>query len=260
MTIDVFCLRGTGEPFTPVPSGVISSVTRLLDPRFRPISVDYPASIGPVPHLLGASLDTSVRVGVTNSVAALRRTPNKAGLITYSLGSLVANQLLTEMCAGQHADLEISFVLNIANPGRREGESIGNVAAGFGIHGQRGLGPAHIPVLELANPHDMITAAAWDSPVRDLSPVISSFSLVEGARLGTVNLDKQLAERKSREKYWQFWNPRFWQRYAEAAEDVFWYCAPAPYGPHVSYASQLFPGTSMTYSWAAADRLNRRAW
>ena len=259
--IDLFGLRGTGEAFSPVPSGMIGQFVRLLDPRFNPISVQYPATIGPVGGgPLGPSLDSAVRIAADNLAAAIRRTPNKAGVVTYSLGGLGANLLLEEMAAGKHRDLEISFVVNIANPGRREGESLGNVATGFGLHGQRRLGPAHIPVFEVANPRDMITAAAADSPVRRISDAISPFSFIEGGRLGSAYLYGQLSKMENREQYWQFWNPRFRERYREAFDDVAGYGLPYPWGFHVSYASQLLPGAGVPYLAAAADLLNRTDW
>ena len=259
--IDIFGLRGTGEEFSPVPSGMIGEFTKLLDPRFNPIPVAYPATIGPVGGgPLGTSLNTSVRVAADNLAAAIRRTPNKAGVVTYSLGGLGANLLLEEMAAGMHQDLEISFVVNIANPGRREGESLGNVADGYGLHGQRGLGPAHIPVFEVANPRDMITSAAADSPIRRISDAISPFSFIEGKRLGSAYLYGQLSKMENREQYWQFWNPRFRERYREAFDDVAGYCLPYPWGFHVSYAAQLLPGAGVPYLAAAADLLNRTDW
>ena len=261
MTIDVFCLRGTGEAFSPVPSGMIGGLARLLDPRFNCLSVPYPATIGPVGGgPLGPSLNTAVRQAADNLAAAIRRTPNKAGVITYSLGGLGANLLLEEMAAGQHRELEIAFVLNIANPGRRAGESIGGVANGYGLHGQRGLGPTSTPVFELANPRDMITSAAADSPVRRISDAISPFSFIEGKRLGSAYLYGQLSKMENREQYWQFWNPRFRERYREAFDDVAGYCLPYPWGFHVSYASQFLPGTGVPYLQAAADLLNRTDW
>lgn len=267
--IDVFCIRGTGEELGSDgrPTGMIKSLTDHLDrDSFDAFQVAYPATIGPAGgDPWGASLETSVAVGVANLAERIRNTNRVAGIVSYSLGSLVANEFLRRKRDGWYAELEVAFVLNIANPGRREGESVNNLADGRGVHGERALGPVHIPVIELANPGDLITSAEVGSPWERVSDGISPFALLEGFRVGGSrdfegDPIEALKKLRANEARWQFWNPLFWSRYGRAINDGIGYLTPWPHGQHVLYSAREypFPGTNKTWCQVGAEAINAR--
>ncbi|MFI1912713.1 hypothetical protein [Nocardia sp. NPDC020380] len=170
-------------------------------------------------------MDFALRRGVAAAVKALQDSPNTCGLLSYSLGGIVASLILEGARAGVYTNiddspLDIAFAVNIANPLRQAGESVGNLcpAKSFGLHGQRGHWPVAVDVREYANPHDIITCTPADSPLRVLDPALSPFALLEGARIGTL--------------------------------------APQPDSQHMLYASHTMPGADVPWTTHAADYLN----
>jgi len=260
-TTTVLAYRGTGEVLG---QGMLADFATYLSPSFQVVHVDFPATLGPVGRgiqIQGVALDTAVRIGASNGLAlAQKYSPGKIALLGYSLGALVVDQILTELTSSTvRGDLDVMWALNIANPGRRAGESLGDVcgAVNFGLHGQRVGGPADIPVIELANPHDMITNCDPLSPIRRISDAISPFSLaaVEGIKFGDVT--HQLKYRRGQEALWQFWNPAFWARYRQAEKDVMGYIRtpPTEHGIYMA-AGHHFPGTQETWNEHGAKYIN----
>ncbi|WP_330184995.1 PE-PPE domain-containing protein [Nocardia sp. NBC_01503] len=181
--ITVLSCRGTGERLG-APGNLLTAVTGRLDPAKYSIGpeVDYPASIGPAnPQygLDGCSEEQSIDTGVRALAAAVRATPNRAGLLGYSLGAEVVTRFLEAKARGEYADCDIAWAANIANPLRREGDSIDPNPVGFGINGQREPWPDCIPTWEVANPADCITSCPADSPLRTLADTLSAFSFAE---------------------------------------------------------------------------------
>ncbi|MET8423570.1 hypothetical protein [Nocardia sp. NPDC004860] len=80
--------------------------------------------------------------------------------------------------AGQYSECEIAFTACVANPLRREGDSIDPGPSGFGINGQMAVTPTQ-PHFECANPADVITSGPPGSPLRGLADVVSAFGLAE---------------------------------------------------------------------------------
>ncbi|MFF0612714.1 hypothetical protein ACFYUD_29020 [Nocardia tengchongensis] len=260
--IDIITLRGTGEQRNSdgTPAGMLHDVTKLLDThKFSSFEPDWPASIGPVPSQWGPSLNTSVRLGVAAGVRAIQDSPNVCGLLSYSLGGIVASTILQGMRAGIYTNvdgspLEIAFVVNIANPMRRAGQSVGNLcpANTSGLHGQRGAWPVGIHVREYANPGDIITSSPGDSPLRAIDTAISPFSLVEGARIGNLT---QIVFNELLEFLMQ--NPvANLDRYETAVRGMIGYLTPWPDGQHVLYSGHNMPGTNVLWTTHAADYLN----
>ncbi|AFU03467.1 hypothetical protein [Nocardia brasiliensis] len=260
--IDIITLRGTGEPRNPdgTPAGMLYAVTALLDTaRFSAFEPDWPASVGPSPDLWGPSLDTSVRLGTAAGVKAIQDSPNVCGLLSYSLGGICASRILEGVRSGKYKNtngspLEIAFAVNISNPLRKAGESVGNLcpANTFGLHGQRGLWPAGVAIREYANPGDIITAAPADSPLRIIDVGISPFSFLEGARIGNFG-PLIFAELLA----WLMNDPvTNLNRYATAVHGVIGYLTPWPEGQHVLYSSHEMPGTDVLWTTHAAEYLN----
>ncbi|WP_067713596.1 hypothetical protein [Nocardia yamanashiensis] len=260
--IDIITLRGTGEQRNTdgTPAGMLHDVAKLLDTdKFSCFEPDWPASIGPVPELWGPSLITSVKKGVAAGVRAIQDSPNVCGLLSYSLGGIVASRILEGVRTGEfrNADgspLEIAFVVNIANPMRRAGQSAGNLCGpGFyGLHGQRGNWPIGLDVREYANPNDIITASPADSPLRVIDAGISPFALLEGARIGdfTGLLFDQLLQFLMRDPVANI------DRYAAAVRGVLGYLTPWPDGEHVRYSGHPMPGSELLWTTHAAEYLN----
>lgn len=220
--ITVLTCRGTGEHLG-APVNMLSFVTRRLDRTKYLIGpdVDYPASIGPANpqhRFEGCSEEQSVALGVEALAAEIRATPNRVGILGYSLGAIVVTRFLEAKARGGYPDCEVEWVANIANPLRREGDSIDPGAVGFGINGQHGPWPDDIATLEVAHRADGITCCPADSPLRTLADTMSAFSF---AALG--GWGSELAER-IRSNRWQLnhrdWRQspiRHWQLWSQAA-------------------------------------------
>ncbi|MGW4532706.1 hypothetical protein ACWEOI_17305 [Nocardia sp. NPDC004340] len=260
--IDIITLRGTGEQRNSdgTPAGMLHDVTKLLDTsKFSAFEPDWPAEIGPVPSTWGSSLDTSVRLGVAAGVKAIQDSPNVCGLLSYSLGGIVASTILQGVRAGVYTNvdgspLEIAFTVNIANPMRRKGQSVGDLCPPqtYGLHGQRGAWPAGLDVREYANPNDIITSSPGDSPLRAIDTAISPFSLVEGARIG--NLTPMLFHELLN---FLLQNPvANLDRYTAAMRGLLGYLTPWPDGEHVRYSGHNMPGTNVLWTTHAAEYLN----
>ncbi|MGV9721150.1 hypothetical protein [Nocardia beijingensis] len=260
--IDIITLRGTGEPRNSdgTPAGMLHDVAKLLDTgKFSCFEPDWPASVGPVPEVWGSSLETSVRLGVAAGVRAIQDSPNVCGLLSYSLGGICASRILEGVRSGKYKNadgspLEIAFVVNIANPLRRAGQSVANLCPPntFGLHGQRGAWPASVDVREYANPGDIITASPADSPLRIIDVGISPFSFVEGARIGDVAplIFAELLEILLRDPIANL------GRYTTAVRGVVGYLTPWPDGQHVLYSGHNMPGTNVLWTTHAAQYLN----
>ncbi|MET7768874.1 hypothetical protein [Nocardia sp. NPDC005366] len=260
--IDIITLRGTGEPRTAdgTPVGMLGDVTALLDRnRFTVFEPDWPASVGPSPDLWGPSLETSVREGVAAGVRAIQDSPNICGLLSYSLGGICASKILEGVRSGAYTNtdgspLEIAFAVNIANPLRRAGQSVGNLCPPqtFGLHGQRGPWPPNVAVREYANPGDIITSVRADSPLRLVDAGISPFSFIEGARIGNLTplIFAELLRFLMNDPVSNL------NRYALAVQGVIGYLTPWPDGEHVLYSGHNMPGTGVLWTTHAAEYIN----
>ncbi|MFF4022271.1 PE-PPE domain-containing protein [Nocardia elegans] len=203
---------------------MLAAVTRKLDPAVYEIGldIDYPAAIGlvnPDRSLAGCSEEKSIQLGVTALVRAIRRTPNRVGLLGYSLGAEVVTRFLEAKARGEFADCELAWAATIANPLRREGDSIDADPAGFGINGQHAPWPGNIPTWEVANPADGITSCPPDSPLRTLADSVSAFSFAE---LGGWTADLTDRIRRNRwqptDREWLSHPVRTWSLWSRAAD------------------------------------------
>lgn len=222
--IDIITCRGTGEAQSG-PNNMLGLVTAKLDPaRFRVLAdCQYPASIGVANQTfnpIGPSEDESVKEGIANLATLIRSTPNKVGIIGYSLGAEVVSKFLEAQVAGQFADCELAFSACVANPLRRVGDSIDPNPTGYGINGQMSCEPPN-PHFECANPADGITSCPGGSPLRDIADVVSAFGL---AAIGgwTQDLVDRLLERRWQPVGWgNFLHPiKTWETYQTAADLV----------------------------------------
>ncbi|WP_019926274.1 PE-PPE domain-containing protein [Nocardia sp. BMG111209] len=227
MTTDVITCRGTAEPADGT-SNLLSYVTADLDPVAYALIGDlpYPASVGPIGpdgNPLGPSEDESVREGVANLAQMIRSASNVVGLLGYSLGAEVITRFAEARSHGEYRDCEVAWTACVANPLRREGDSMDPNPRGFGINGRVSFDPPY-PHVECANPLDVITSCPADSPLRNLADATSAFSFAE---LGGWTEDLVARLRDGR---WQPGDPawwlhpiRTWQRYETAAGDVLGY-------------------------------------
>ena len=176
--IDVFTVRGTGERFTG--PRLLDDVTRRLDPnRFQYTEIAYPASVGAANaerSPFGPSLNRSLTVGKYALADAVQRTPNRAGLLGYSLGAYVISEFLEDLHAGAPytQGCEIMFVATVANPRLAPGPS----NPGYGIAGEHRTWPS-IRRFEIFNPNDAICCCPDRSPLRSLSDALDAFSFAE---------------------------------------------------------------------------------
>ncbi|WP_405166728.1 PE-PPE domain-containing protein [Nocardia sp. NBC_01499] len=215
--ITVLTCRGTGEHLG-APTNMLSCVTRRLDSAKYLIGpdVDYPASIGPANpqnRYAGCSEEQSVALGVEALAAEIRATPNRVGILGYSLGAIVVTRFLEAKARGEYPDCAVEWAANIANPLRREGDSCDQGAVGFGINGQHEPWPEGIETWEVAHHADGITCCPADSPLRTLADTMSAFSFAAMGGWGSA-----LAER-IRGNRWQldhrdWWQPQVWSQAA----------------------------------------------
>lgn len=224
--IDIFTIRGTGEGFGD-PNSMLRNVVRDLDSsRFRYAGdVPYPATVGPAGGRPDApSAETSIEIAVESLASMIRATPSRAGVLGYSLGALAVGRIMEAKARGDYADCEVAFTACLANPARREGDSIDSGARGYGIVGQHGdFPPGHVH-LEYANPLDGITSCAAGSPLRRLADGIEAFSFAElgGWSQGLVD---RLLRKRFQPVAWDWWRDPVgtWQLYDEAARQVVGY-------------------------------------
>lgn len=176
--IDVFTLRGTSERFNG--SQFLDDVTRRLDPnRFQRTEIAYPASVGAANFELnpfGPSLNRSLTVGKYALADAVQRTPNRVGLLGYSLGAYVISSFLEDLYAGAPytRGCEIMFVATVANPRLAPGPGI----PGYGIAGAHRTWPS-VRRFEAFNPNDCICCCPDRSPLRGISDALDAFSFAE---------------------------------------------------------------------------------
>ncbi|PSR68616.1 PE-PPE domain-containing protein [Nocardia sp. MDA0666] len=220
--ITVLTCRGTGEPLGS-PANMLAAVTRQLDPAIYEIGpdIDYPAAIGPAnPRhgVGGCSEQQSIDQGITALVRAIHATPNRVGLLGYSLGAEVVTRFLEAKARGEYADCELAWAANLANPLRMRGDSIDPNPVGFGINGQRRPWPDEFPTWEVANPADGITSCPPDSPLRTLADTVSAFSFAD---MGGWTRDLADRIRRNRWQAMQFgsWSHpiRIWDLWSQAA-------------------------------------------
>lgn len=257
--IDVKVIRGTGNARGPL-SDMCGLVTRKLNPqKFRLGEVNYPATIGRIGATdgRGVPMDQCVEIGVQDLARQVRNSPNRAGIISYSLGGIVASRFLERVERGEWLNengskLDVAFVVNISNPSRAPGDSI-IPAPGFGLHSSHGKWPASTVVYELASPRDIICSADRFSPARHIAGALSPFAALEQRRTDPLADLRAMREAD--------WFARFRPgRYTEAAIGLAGYLI--PYGnpqrtQHTMYGIEKVPGTNVTWTdWAAAE-INR---
>ncbi|WP_405164732.1 PE-PPE domain-containing protein [Nocardia sp. NBC_01499] len=221
--ITVLTCRGTGER-RDSPGNMLAAVTGELD-RARYLigpDVDYPASVGPANPLAGldgCSEEQSIDDGVRALVVAIRATPNRVGLLGYSLGAEVVTRFLEAKARGEYADCDVAWAANVANPLRREGDSIDPDPVGFGINGQHGPWPECIPTWEVANPADGIASCPADSPLRTLADAVSAFSFAQLGGWTQALVDRIRANRWQPARLGWWLRPvRTWQLWSQAAD------------------------------------------
>jgi hypothetical protein len=262
LTIDIITFRGTGEDreYGGATQGMLKNISDRVLPRsdsFNFYEPDWEAHVGPAggdPY--GHSLATCVAAGVAKGAEACAAAENPVALMGYSLGGIVASELLEGIENGTYTNfdgspIEVAFMLNISNPLRRRGEAVGYQIRPdlFGLHGERAESDA--PVFEIVNPNDCITATAGNSPLRIVNDAITPFSFVEGWKLGDVNAAIQ--RMKDLEVGQNWWDAAWWQKYSDAFRGAVGYALPFPWGDHVSYSIAKVPGSSLTYTQYAAD-------
>lgn len=254
--IDVKVIRGTGNARGPL-SDMCGLVTRKLNrDKFHLGEVNYPATIGRIGASdgRGVPMDQCVEIGVQDLARQVRNSPNRAGIVSYSLGGIVASRFLERVERGEWLNpngskLDVAFVVNISNPSRAPGDSI-VPAPGFGLHSSHGKWPANTVVYELANPRDIICCADRFSPARRIAAGVSPYAALE---LNQSDPFKSIDALRSTD-----WLARLrGGSYTAAAAGLLGYLV--PYGnpgrtTHTAYGVENVPGTNVTWTdWAAAE-------
>lgn len=222
--IDVITCRGTGEP-QGSPNNILAQVTQQLDPRrFRVLGdVVYPASVGVANEgfrITAPSEADSIRIGVTNLATMIRSTPNVVVVLGYSLGAELVTKFNEAQSAGMYPECEIAATACVANPQRKEGDSIDPAPAGYGINGEHAAFPDR-PHFEAANPRDAITSCPPGSPLRGLADVMSAFGFAEIGAWSQDLVDRMLQRRWQPAGWGDIMHPvKTWEMYQQAANDI----------------------------------------
>jgi hypothetical protein len=250
VTTPIFFLRGTTEPHSRdgKPTGLLAAVAHRIDrTQFHCVDVDYPAAIGPANPTFNLMGKVSAQESTTRGVEALTRavhaTGGPYGVIGYSLGAMVVSQFL-EQLHGPFPRLRAqkpAFVGLVANPLRAEGDSIDGKAHGWGIAGQHKPWPV-LPVFEVANPSDPITACRPRSPLRPIGAGIMS------SRSGSVPALMASVYQAARDERAQF----SFSEYAVAAQDARGYLG----GEHTSAYLRAPVGGGLSPVEQLADLVN----
>lgn len=269
--IDVITARGTSNP-RGVFKGMTGAVAKKLNPAaFRFYECIYPATIGQIgaaPGEPAVPMDACIDIAVEDLVRQTRLSPNRVGLISYSLGGIAVSRFLEAVEAGTYrmgdgrvldvrnangSKLDVAFTVNIANPCRREGEHVVPVS-GSGLHSSHGKWPAEAAVYELADNRDIICAAPKYSPLRKIAGHLSPYSALEQNETDPF---RSLDAVKSTD-----WLSRLREgSYIAAVAGLIGYLV--PYGApgrttHTAYSVEQMPGSHLTWTDWAAEELNRR--
>lgn len=244
--ITVITVRGTGEKQN-APNNMLSFTTRAMDAKqYEFIDLDYPASIGPVPMVMGDSEIESIEVGIKNLAATIRNTSNLVVLFGYSLGAMVVARFLERQFNGEYSDCVVIAAGLLASPLRKGGDSVGNICGGYGIAGQRGRWPEKTRTFEVANPFDPISCLVVGSPLRTLSDQLTHLTFKDGL----AGWFKEMRRRMMTGD----WQPTGidWSKpaetfdlYRQAFADLDNY---TKYGQHTNYNRWVMPLEKVTYS------------
>lgn len=174
-------VRGAGERHRN-PNSMLNQVAELLNPDIRSIEIDYPASISvanPTGNVFGVALNESRARGIASLEAVVENIIThdmNADIVLggYSLGSLVVNSYLLGAKASHL--LSITAAVQIANPARSAGSSVGRDSWGLGITGETEARHP-IPVFNIASPGDGITSLHPKSPLRNVVPWMYGLTL-----------------------------------------------------------------------------------
>jgi hypothetical protein len=259
--LSVLCCGGIGESGpadtrTEV-SGLISFVTAKLNRiKFVPQWVPWADQYGPVPKVNGTAYAESLRLGLDTLADAIRNCPNDVVGIGYSAGATLWGRFLEELeIHGGYPDIrhKVKGVAFIAHPERRQNDSLGNTAAGWGVGGEWAGGPDEIPIIEIAAPDDVICSCAPNSPIRMLADWTEEFSFVDVRTYGLSIRDRLLSNR------WQAVRINWldpigtYRQFTDAAKEAEGYLFK---GYHTDYHKRIMPGESVTYTDKLAQVLN----
>ncbi|MFT3662831.1 MAG: cutinase family protein [Gordonia sp. (in: high G+C Gram-positive bacteria)] len=191
--VTLLVVGGTGEATvdddpTEV-TGMLSRVTEVLDERFVPRWVPYPAAYGPATALDGECYRSSLSRGVAALARAVDENVDEhpdrpVMLIGYSQGAAVIRGLLARPSARPYLK-SIAAVGLVSDPHQPPGAVPG--CDGWGVAGPGPDLPEGIPVFWVGAADDVICNASPDSLVRDVADLSETFSVGQmGAWLADV--------------------------------------------------------------------------
>ncbi|NIL77634.1 hypothetical protein [Rhodococcus sp. B10] len=256
-------IRGTANQRGALNGAMTGHVARHFQNKWDLYDISYSASIGNIRAAgeLPLSLDDSVTQAVADLVRFVQSTNDVVGLVSYSLGGIAAMRFLEGVASGKYRNrdgsrMEIAFHVGIANPSRNRGDSAVSGLKGSGLHSSHGPLPAGMLNLEVCNPHDIIGNADEYSPARHIARGLSPFAALEGKAADPFKSVDALRKAD--------WLARIRPgRYTEALIGLAGYAFPNPARTprtteHTLYATERFPGSTLTWTdWAAAE-IDRR--
>lgn len=230
--ITVLTVPGLGEPLslTPPqsPKGMLAFYTSRLSPsEYQLRQFNYHNTYGPLTgDPLSTSYDENLVDAVDTLADAIDKDPNPVVLFGYSGGAQVISILLEEIRAGLRPTLVVLAVVLVANPVRHIDEEPHNLT--YGVAGMHGEFPVGIPVINVANPYDIITCSEKNSPIRGISNLTKGFSFTEPNEWIANYIAAAIAGKNQ-----NWWNPfarGAWSRaltgalgYLDGSQHVRWY-------------------------------------
>lgn len=191
---------GIGEPqsLDGKPIGLLKAITDHLPTRFEKKHFNWRNQFGPVPVWNGTAYNDNLE-GATDALVQLVEAQTKPVILAgYSGGAHVVSRAAAANPSG------LAGVVTVANPQRRAGDS---EAPFWGITGAHV--PFSVPLLDLANPADVIPCCPPTNPLRDFYDLAQRFSLADPKAWGKDVLKKAslgLLTNSVREaKPWDWW-------------------------------------------------------
>lgn len=166
----VITIPGIGEPksIDGRPVGMLANITSHLDPAvFEARQFDWSNSYGPVPTWDGAAYQTNLNAAKDDLGRVFTDSRDPVVAIGYSGGAHLLS--LTAPLAAN-----LALIVMVSNPSRREGDS---EAPFYGVTGQHDDFPA--PLIDIANPADVICCCPPKLPIRGFSDLTKRFSLAD---------------------------------------------------------------------------------
>lgn len=233
--ITVITCRGISEK---VGQNMLTDVVKRLDPiKFRVRELDYSASYGQVGG--NEAFGISQASGRNMLLAMIDQDPNPVVLLGFSAGAKLAGDVAAEIAGGRHPRLLVLGCGLIADPARHGGQIVGQDRGGYGITGNRWIGPTKFPVWQFSAPGDPISELPAGNPLRTFADLTEYWGPDQARWM------QELADRASRRQWQRWWSIENWRTWSGALD---WTGNYLYRQRHIRYAVENMVGENITYT------------